>query len=245
MIPVLLYGCENWVLTDANITTLESFQCEIGRRILRLSKSHSLLSTQVALQLQSIASRIFSRKLSLLHRVSTESVSLGYKIFSTLTPNCPRHSLSLSSKNVSLLKITRMSWHNTRGLRWYIYNSVCGHGIYDKVDCEERLGEKCLRDAQNHQNTAVAAEIASSTSCIKLWDMALDHGHQGTVALFRELTRPTVGSKPCHRCDIDHLHEPYFNHFISSSSHSTIGVSPTTIVRLLADGDRDVFMFAK
>ena len=45
-------------------------------------------------------------------------------------------------------------------------------------------------------------------------------------------------SRPCHRCDIDHLHEPYFNHFISS--HSTIGVSPTTIVRQLADGDLDV-----
>ena len=97
--------------------------------------------------------------------------------------------------------------------------------------------EKCLREAQNHQSTALAAEIASSTSWLKLWDMALDHGHQGTVslqALFRELTRPTFGSKPCHRCDIDHLHEPYFNHFISS--HSTIGVSPTTIVRQLRPG---------
>ena len=50
---------------------------------------------------------------------------------------------------------------------------------------------KCLCDAQNHQSTALAAEIASSTSWLKLWDMALDHGHQGTVslqALFRELT---------------------------------------------------------
>ena len=58
---------------------------------------------------------------------------------------------------------------------------------------------KCLRDAQS---TALAAEIASSTSWLKLWDMALDHGHQGTVslqALFRELTRPAFGSKPCHR----------------------------------------------
>ena len=75
--------------------------------------------------------------------------------------------------------------------------------------------------------------------------MALDHGHQGTVSLqslFRELTRPAFGSKPCHRCEIDHIHEPYFNHFISS--HSTIGVSPTTIVRQLADGDLDV-LFAK
>ena len=45
VIPVLLYGCENWILTDANIVALESFQGEIGRRILKLSKSHSLLAT--------------------------------------------------------------------------------------------------------------------------------------------------------------------------------------------------------
>ena len=43
---------------------LEAFQGEIGRRILRLSKSHSLLSTCIALQLQSIASRILSHKLN-------------------------------------------------------------------------------------------------------------------------------------------------------------------------------------
>ena len=35
VIPVLLYGCENWILTDANIAALESFG-EIGRRILNL-----------------------------------------------------------------------------------------------------------------------------------------------------------------------------------------------------------------
>ena len=236
VIPVLLYGCENWVLTDANITTLESFQCEIGRRILRLSKSHSLLSTRVALQLQSIASRIFSRKLSLLYRVSTESESLGYMIFSTLTPNSPRH-LSLVQECVSLED--KLECH---GIIQEVLdgNSVCGRGM-TRLIVKTDWG-KCLRDAQNHQSTALAAEIASSTSWLKLWDMALDHGHQGTVslqALFRELTRPAFGSKPCHRCDIDHLHEPYFNHFISS--HCTIGVSPTTIVRQLADGDRDVF----
>ena len=117
-------------------------------------------------------------------------------------------------------------------------NTVCGR-------CMTRLIVKtdwgrCLRDAQNHQNTSVAAEIAFSTSWLKLWDMVLDHDHQETVslqALYQELTRPAFGSKPCYRCDIDHLHETY--------SHSTIGVSPTTIVRQLADGDRDVFVFAK
>ena len=36
VMPVLLYKCENWLLT---LNKLESFQAELGRRILRLSIS--------------------------------------------------------------------------------------------------------------------------------------------------------------------------------------------------------------
>ena len=106
--------------------------------------------------------------------------------------------------------------------------------------------EKCLCDAKNHQSTQIVAEIASSTSWLKLWDMALDHGQQGTLslqALFRELSRPCFGSTPCLRCDITSLEEQYFYHFISS--HSNLQVSPSTIIRLLAEGDREIFRVAK
>ena len=37
VVPVLLFGCENWVLTDSMLHQLESFQGEIGRRILKQS----------------------------------------------------------------------------------------------------------------------------------------------------------------------------------------------------------------
>ena len=78
-------------LSDANIIILEAFQGEIGRRILRLSKSHSLLSTRIAVQLQSVTSCILSRKLSLLHRVSIGGESIGQKVYSELTINSPQH----------------------------------------------------------------------------------------------------------------------------------------------------------
>ena len=106
--------------------------------------------------------------------------------------------------------------------------------------------KKCLRDALDHQSSAAAVEIATSTSRLKLWDMALDHGCNGTAslqAMFREPTRPAVESKPCYRCDIDQLNGPYFNHFLSS--HCTIHVTPSTIIRLLADGDQSIFTLAK
>ena len=40
--PVLLYNCKNWFLTESLLAKLESFQTEIGRRILALH-----ISTQV------------------------------------------------------------------------------------------------------------------------------------------------------------------------------------------------------
>ena len=70
--------------------------------------------------------------------------------------------------------------------------------------------EKCLCDAKQLQSTSVAAESASSTSWLKLWDMALDHGQLGTLSLqtlFREPSRPYFGPKPSHRCDSDLLQE--------------------------------------
>ena len=48
--PILLYGCENWVLTTSLLSHLEQFQVEIGRRILKLSANHSILSCRIALR---------------------------------------------------------------------------------------------------------------------------------------------------------------------------------------------------
>ena len=62
MLPILLYGCENWVLTEDMLLALEKFQGEIGRRILKLSKFHSILAMPVALQWLSLRARILVRK---------------------------------------------------------------------------------------------------------------------------------------------------------------------------------------
>ena len=58
VIPVLLYGCENWILTASLLTKLEHFQGEIGRRILRFTPSHSTLACRIALHWPSMAARI-------------------------------------------------------------------------------------------------------------------------------------------------------------------------------------------
>ena len=40
ILPVLMYGSESWVLNTTLLLTLESFQAEVGKRILRLPKIH-------------------------------------------------------------------------------------------------------------------------------------------------------------------------------------------------------------
>ena len=55
IVPILLYGYENWVPTTSLLTQLERFQGEIARRILKLSKNHSALSCRIALQWPSVA----------------------------------------------------------------------------------------------------------------------------------------------------------------------------------------------
>ena len=41
LVPSLLYGCKNWILTEDMLLSLESFQEEIGRRILKLTRFYS------------------------------------------------------------------------------------------------------------------------------------------------------------------------------------------------------------
>ena len=63
VIPTLLYGCETWIHSEPLLESLESFQAEIGKRILGISKYHSNISTRIGLHWPSMKARILLRKL--------------------------------------------------------------------------------------------------------------------------------------------------------------------------------------
>ena len=63
-------GCS---MPPACIQALEKFQCEIGRRILKLSKHHPSDAVQIALNWPTISTRILSRKLTFLSQLLTNS----------------------------------------------------------------------------------------------------------------------------------------------------------------------------
>ena len=55
--PVLLYGCENWVMTEALWEKLEAFQGELAKRILKWPKHHSNTAAATALDVPSMRCR--------------------------------------------------------------------------------------------------------------------------------------------------------------------------------------------
>ena len=75
-----------------------------------------------------------------------------------------------------------------------------------------------------HSSTDVAAEIADSTSWLKIWDLALDYGPCGTSAiqaLFKTMTRPVFGSASCGFCE-NSVTATYLEHSLSCQSQPIV-----------------------
>ena len=85
VIPVLLYGSENWILNDQSIAKLETFQSQMGKRMLKIPNFYNNLLSRVVLQLPSIRVQILIRKLRFLaHLLSSNEQTLGPISFRTL-----------------------------------------------------------------------------------------------------------------------------------------------------------------
>ena len=239
VVPVLLYGCENWILTDQLLHQLESFQAETGRRMLQLSRFHSGLSTRLALKWPCAATRILIKKLSLLSRVkksSEENQSIGGRIFSSLTNH--GHTLKLVKECRSLEGKLKSHGHTDALLNGQSTLKDIKRHLF------EQDWESSVTEASHHDSTAVAAAISSSVSWLKLWDMALDHGPHATHSLqllYRTLTRPSFQSK-CRLCEPETaLSISYFHHFV----HYHTPINPDCVINSLTCGGTDIFLYAK
>ena len=234
VIPTLLFGCENWVLIDSMLHQLESFQGEIGRRILKLSRHHSTLSTRLGLIWPSITTRILISKLSLLTKLSEGEGSIGSQIFSSLPQGCLR--LMQECRHLE----EKLSY---RGCTDSLLNSQSSLRE-KKREILQTDWDSCITEASDHCSTAIAAQIAVNVSWVRLWDMALDYGPRGTEclqALYQELTIPQFRKGICHLCDTP-FNGPYFHHF--TLTHTCLS-DPEQIISSLSCSDSDIFMYAK
>ena len=86
IIPVLMYGSESWVLNSTLLSKLESFQAELGKRILKLPKHTSNTIPLLAVNWPSMCSRILCSKLAFLQSVLTDNPtqSLRSRVFNSI-----------------------------------------------------------------------------------------------------------------------------------------------------------------
>ena len=79
--PILLYDCENWIVSEKLLRQLESFQGEMGKRILGLPRCTSNTAVGIVLGWPSVHARILVKKLCFLKRLmSGDGSKLGSRI---------------------------------------------------------------------------------------------------------------------------------------------------------------------
>ena len=200
IVPILLYGCETWLLDSSCLQTLEKFQCEIGRRILKLSNFHANDAIRIGLHWPTMATRILSRKLTFLSKLLTNSNdSMSSRIFTTLAME-DVYSISIVQQCKMLeaplgTDLTSQCLSNPDDA----VSIICS----GKKLLLERDFELLITSAITHPSVEPVAQIATTVSWRKIWDSALDHGIKGTrcaQAILREFSRPTFGDKLCHLC---------------------------------------------
>ena len=134
VLPILLYGCENWVLTEDILLALEKFQGEIGRRILKLSKFHSTLAVRVALQWPSLRARILVRKLFFLKRVVDGSDGVSSEVFK-----------AIAMVNVNSIQLVK----ECRYLEEYFHTNFTSNILQNNEVCKKELKEVIFKNDWN------------------------------------------------------------------------------------------------
>ena len=84
VLPILLYGVKNWVMSPECVRKLECFQGEMAKRIFQLPKWYSNTAACIALGWNSLHLTCTIRKLRFLHRVMTNEESICYCTFSAM-----------------------------------------------------------------------------------------------------------------------------------------------------------------
>ena len=75
VMPVLLFGCENWILSETCLHTLEAFLGELAKRALKWPMNFTITSAILALEMETMRSRLVCRKLSFLKRLLGDSAT--------------------------------------------------------------------------------------------------------------------------------------------------------------------------
>ena len=232
VLPVCLYGGENWLLTNTLLQTLEAFQAEIGKRILNLPKHFANICPLVFLYWPTMRYRILVQKLSFLTRlIKSNQTTISSQVFHALKDQTPRPLIVQQCK---------------------FLEEVYDTNITDSILEGDMT---CLKSAKRVLRTAdteyIWLKVSRHTSLRalhrdilwpKLWDMARDQGIQGTRSLamvLRVLATPTLENFDCPICETTLSRDDIFADHVSSVHLSK---SLPDLISLLINGDAHIFL---
>ena len=164
---VLMYGSESWVLNTTLLLTLESFQAEVGKRILRLPKFTSNNIPLLVLNWPSMCARILCSKLSFLYKVCHDQrASLSSQVF-----------YSFAATDVMSMSLVKQC---------QFLESKLGTEFTGKVLCQPHLSLRDLKKrilhvdkmrtlaaSENHPSLQFVLNVARENGWMKFWDVAL------------------------------------------------------------------------
>ena len=233
VVSTMLYGCETWILSESHFDILESFQAEIGKRILGVSKYYSNTSTLIGLHWPSVKARVLIRKLTFLAKLLERDDVLSSCVFRTLA--------STDVYEISLVQQCRVLEQQigTGFLQVCLQNPTNASSIVHEAKSEILAKDwNCtIQESRSHHSLAIiSATDVIASSWNRIWDEALEYGVRGTrlmQGLFVALARPTFGDKACPHCN-ETISSSYPEHLFTK--HLT-GYNVATVVTWLEDKD--------
>ena len=220
-VPVLLSGCENWILSNKCQKDLESFIGELAKRALKWPKHFSNTAAVVTLDLHSAKSYLLQRKLIFLRRQlmldAMDSNRIGVVAIK---------SLSDDPESLCLVKECReLEFHFNTVFTTEILTDADSTNPTNikksikKIDKDLRL-EMCALKAP-----FIAQVVTAGGSWPKLWDCALHLGSKhlkGLQNFTRLMAHHGRGSQLCPLCDAPT--HPLIEHVLTQH-HSNLGLS--------------------
>ena len=223
---------------------LESFQAELAKRILRLSKHTSNHASLLALQWPSVRSRVLMIKLSYLFKVIRNDISLSSRVFRSLAAS-DVEALQLV-RQCRFLELTSKSKFTTSVLTTPEDISL--------PSLKKDLIKQDLIDLQvsatNHRSQHFVQVIAASPegSWPKVWDTALERGAFGTtcsLAILRLLSLHSLSDNRCPVADCTHEvgSEPLCVHFLAA--HTNLRITVEDCVSACINCTDNIFVYGQ
>ena len=219
IVPVLVYGSESWVLNSTLLLKLESFQAELGKRILRLPKHTSNTIPLLALNWPSMCSSIVCSKLAFLQSVFNDDLThfLRSQVFN-----------SIAASDVMSLSIVKQCkfLEEKLGSNSNFTDEVLSQSPVSIRDLKKRIlsydRSRTPTLSEGHASLLYPLLIAKQNMWMKFWDIPLGYGANGTksaLTVLKLLSMTLFGDRICPVDECDYVvpeNTPLCAHFIQN-----------------------------